>query len=285
MSHFPSQESKVRSSLLSSVLLGLFAPFSSLIYARKTGFALSFMAFTILSFVLLVVTPASYFATTTLSILAFVVFLYGLAFFVGFWSVYKNRSLAKQETDQGPMECFYLFFIFTLALLIYNIPIKKFMTKSSLETIAKHDVVAIEIRPQSEHLKMNDYILFYDKDFELQLGKIIALSGDILRKSHHGSFINDEKSPLPLPLDYDSTWHVPEATILLVSAEKNEQIQKDKKTFDASSESKQSSPVKLKKLSESTKLTNFTLIETKQVQSKILYTLLSLDIKNIGKSF
>lgn len=266
-------EEKVKKSIISAVIMGILIPASSLLYVRRDEMAVGLMSFFACATVLLIYTPVAYFATSLLIFIAIQIGVWIYSFSLGVWQAYKGVSALRSTQDQGPWLSAYMLLACFIIAMLGNIPVELFVVKNDYSYFEKKDVLVVQELSEFKYLRVLDYVIFLDEDYNEALGQIIAVPGDVLKYENGKISRNDKPYNISVNLP-EQSWIVPE-DVLLIHCSSSGVVLSDtlrdkherERNNDKASVNNQA-----------------VILPMERLTSKALYVLFSMKFSNIGKN-
>lgn len=272
-------QEKIKRSVISAAIVGLFIPTSSLLYVNRAGAAVALMfIFACASFVF-IYTPIAYFATSLWIFIIIQIILLLFSFLLGVWHAYKGVSKERALRDQGPWFAAYVVMFFFVLLQLSNIPVDIFIAKNNAFGFAKNDIILVQENPEQKYLNVSDYVVFLDENYNKAFGEIIALPGDVLEHKNGRLLRNNEPHEISITLP-TQPWIIPDGLMLihygLPNPQKNE-VQEGKPRQNQVDQNK------LEKNASMQNNTQVMVLPMKRIKGKALYIFFSNTFSNIGK--
>lgn len=251
-------EKKFQRSIIAAVIMGLFAPASSLIYIYKLKLAFGCIILWMGTLFLLVYAPFAFFSTTLIICLFFMFFVWLFAYGIGIYYATKGIKEDDYIVDLGPCMSLYLVSLFIIITLAFSLPIDFFVAKHTFQNIEKNDVLVTQPVGINSFINIDDHIIFLDEKLQLRVGEVIALPNDILEKNEK-NIVRNNREIVPKEKEIrlkQNPFMIPHNMILV-------KYQNNEKNNDDSIDS-------------------LTLITLDQIYAKALYLFFSGDTKKIG---
>lgn len=265
-------QEKIKKSVITAGILGLFLPTSSLLYVRREVLAVTLMALFLCSVFMLVHSPIGYFSTSLWIVLSIQIIIWSASFVLGIWYAWKGVSIEIMLKDQGHWLVTYAVLFFVGITQMSSIPVGLFVVHDTYLGFDKNDIIIVQKKPTVKYLRASDYVVFLDENYKDTIGQLVALPGDVLDYKENGYIgCNDElyKFSLNLPSE---PWIIPNNIMLIYSDDHilNEDGSPNIHAEKDGNMSKKDSLVKI--------------LPVQRIKGKALYILFSTDTSNIGKS-